>query len=569
MKFNELNLSKELLRAIDDIGYEEATYIQEKCIPLILEGKDIIGQSQTGTGKTAAFAIPLIETIIPSETRRPKALILVPTRELNLQVTDEIRKFTKYKEGIKTVSVYGGTTIQKQIQDIKKGAEIIVGTPGRIIDHLDRKTLKLDECETLILDEADEMLNMGFREDIETIISKLNTNRQTILFSATMPKAILDITHLYQVNPVHIKTKQKEVSASTISQCYYEVNQSDKKIAIMQLLQMHKPKLSMIFCNTKKMVDELCSFLVSKGYPAAAIHGDMKQEMRLAVLQKFKAGLINILIATDVAARGIDIENMDIVFNYDYPQEDEYYIHRIGRTGRAGNKGMAITLITTRQRHLIKNIEKKANATIEKKELPSGDEMLKIQASQIKDEIDKALAKYIPYEIDKIIDELILSGYDLHDVTKALIYKNMGLDLFEELHKPKEENSLVVTHKGTTTIEISLGKNYEIQPAHIVSAIAEASGLNGKDVGKIKVKDNYSLVEIPSQYDKLIIGCLKNTTIKDHNFMVNIYKEPKVKDKKKKKKNADNDITAADIRKANSKNKPQAKKTKANKRRGK
>lgn len=551
MQFSELNLSNELLKAIKDVEYQEMTYIQEKCIPHILEGQDIIGQSQTGTGKTAAFLIPIIEMLNQDEVKKPKALILTPTRELNLQVSDEIRKFAKYKAGIKTISIYGGTTIQKQIQDLKKCAQIIVGTPGRIIDHINRKTLDLSEIKYLVLDEADEMLNMGFREDVEKIMENINNHHQTILFSATMPKAILDITHLYQKNPIHIKTKQKEISANTIKQYYYEVNQSDKKYAIMQLIKLYKPRLSMIFCNTKKMVDELSTFLISKGYAAMAIHGDMKQEMRLSVLNKFRDGLINILIATDVAARGIDIDDIDIVFNFDFPLEDEYYIHRIGRTGRALKDGVAITLITSRQKDLIKNIEKKTNSKLEKKELPSGEELVTIQTNQIKDEINHLLNQNIPYSIDNIVYELMNDGYDLVEVTKALIYKTMGLDLLEEIKKPKEEN-LIVTHKAYTTIDISLGKNCDIQPAHIVSAIAEASGLSGKDIGKIKVKDTYTLVEVPSQYDKLIISCLKNITIKDHDFNVKIYKEPRQK-KKKRKVNPENDITQADILKAKAK----------------
>ena len=393
MKFNELNLSKELQKAIIDLNYNEATYIQSACIPIILNGGDVIGQSQTGTGKTAAFGLPIVEMLEPNKSKKCKVLILSPTRELAVQVAEQIRKFSKYKEGIKTVAIFGGAPISKQIQELKRGCDIVVGTPGRILDHIDRKTLRLEECKTLILDEADEMLNMGFREDIESVINSIDDqNRQTILFSATMPKEILDITHLYQTSPIHVKTPQSEISAATIEQVYYEVNQSDKRQVIMQLLQINNNKLSMIFCNTKKMVDDLCSELVSRGYSAAAIHGDMKQEMRLAVLKKFKQGKLSVLICTDVAARGLDIEGMDIVYNYDFPQEDEYYIHRIGRCGRAGKEGTSITLITPRQRRLIRNIEYKTKAKLTRMELPSGEEMKQIRFRQIETEI-KALMK--------------------------------------------------------------------------------------------------------------------------------------------------------------------------------
>ncbi len=370
MKFNELNLSPEMSRAIADCGYTEATYIQSACIPVVMNGGDVIGQSQTGTGKTAAFAIPIIEMLEVTDRKRPQALILSPTRELAMQVCDEIRKFTKYKEGIRTVAVYGGQQIGKQILELKKGADIVVGTPGRVLDHIRRRTLRFDQCRVLVLDEADEMLNMGFREDIETVIEALPQQRQTVLFSATMPKPILEITSQYQTNPVHIKTPQTQINTPKIEQVYYICPKEAKKEILMQLISMQNPHLAMIFCNTKKMVDELTSDLVSKGYPAAALHGDMKQEMRTGVMDNFKKGKINILVATDVAARGIDVDSMDVVFNYDLPQESEYYVHRIGRTGRAGKEGLAVTLITARQKYALRDLERTTRSKLTQKPLP-------------------------------------------------------------------------------------------------------------------------------------------------------------------------------------------------------
>ena len=528
MKFNELNLSKELERAVEDLGFSEATYIQSACIPIILNGGDVIGQSQTGTGKTAAFGLPLVEMLDPKESKKCKALILSPTRELALQVTEHIRKFAKYKEGIRTVAIYGGAPISNQIQELKRGCDIVVGTPGRVLDHIDRKTLRLEDCKTLILDEADEMLNMGFREDIESVINSIDDEkRQTILFSATMPKEILDITHLYQTKPVHVKTPQSEVSAATIEQVYYEVTQSNKRKAIMQLIQLEDAKLQMVFCNTKKMVDDLCTDLVSRGYSAAAIHGDMKQEMRLAVLKKFKAGKINILIATDVAARGIDIANMDVVFNYDFPQEDEYYIHRIGRCGRAGNKGKSITLITPRQRRLIKNIEYKTKAKLKKLNLPTGEEIQAIRFKQFKQQIEKMSKKAVPDDIKTLVTE-ISSEYTFEELAQVLAYNLIGGELFEEIKSPIEPNKLKVTHKGMTTIEIDLGYKQELQPAHFVSAIAEASGINGKDIGKINIKDKFSYVDVPTQYVEDIIKSLKSSTIKSYNVHVKKVSESKL-----------------------------------------
>ena len=341
MKFSDLNLIPPILKAAAEAGYEEPSPIQQKAIPPVLAGRDLLGCAQTGTGKTAAFAIPIIEMLEVTDRKRPQALILSPTRELAMQVCDEIRKFTKYKEGIRTVAVYGGQQISKQILELKKGADIVVGTPGRVLDHIRRRTLRFDQCRVLVLDEADEMLNMGFREDIETVIEALPQQRQTVLFSATMPKPILEITSQYQTNPVHIKTPQTQINTPKIEQVYYVCPKEAKKEILMQLISMQNPHLAMIFCNTKKMVDELTSDLVSKGYPAAALHGDMKQEMRTGVMDNFKKGKINILVATDVAARGIDVSDVDAVINYDVPSENEHYTHRIGRTGRAKKEGVS------------------------------------------------------------------------------------------------------------------------------------------------------------------------------------------------------------------------------------
>lgn len=545
MKFNELNLSKPLLRAIEDVGYNEATYIQAACIPSILNNADVIGQSQTGTGKTAAFSIPLIEKLNNEPVKHPYAIILSPTRELALQVEAELKKFAKYKEEIRTTCIYGGSPIAKQISELKKGCHVVVGTPGRIIDHIHRKTLKLHECNTIILDEADEMLNMGFREDIEEILKNLKEEHQTILFSATMPQPILDITHLYQKHPLHIKTPIHEISATTIKQLYYVMNQSQKKMALMQLMQLYNAKLSMIFCNTKKMVDDLCQDLVSKGYPAAAIHGDMKQEMRLAVLNKFKERKITILIATDVAARGIDVNDMDVVFNYDFPQEDEYYIHRIGRTGRAGKDGLAITLVTPRQRHLIKNIEKKTKATVTYQQLPNKEEMKTLRFHHVKMELEHAVAKKIPNDIKDLVQQMIQDGYTYQELAEAFIYKLVDHDLFEEI-KTEEKPQLKVSHKGYGKIELSIGQKDNLQPAFIVGAITEATGLSGKDIGKIKIKEHYSIVEVPKQYESLILNELKQTTIKGLQFKAKKATESSTEKKRRNKTKKDSDITSKD-----------------------
>ena len=344
VRFDELDLNPKILRAIREMGFEEATPIQSKAIPVGLEGVDLIGQAQTGTGKTAAFGIPLLMKV-DSHNKRTQSIVLCPTRELAIQVAEEVRTLAKYMSGVKVLPVYGGQDITKQIRSLKGGAQIIIGTPGRVMDHLRRRTIKCDEVNTIVLDEADEMLNMGFREDIETVLEYIPEERQTMLFSATMPKPILEITKKYQSDAVTIKVTKKELTVPNIEQYYYDVKRKDKVEVLSRLLDVYAPKLSLVFCNTKRMVDELTSALQGRGYFAEGLHGDMKQSQRDRVMNRFRNGKTEILVATDVAARGIDVDDVEAVFNYDLPQDDEYYVHRIGRTGRAGRTGRSFTFV--------------------------------------------------------------------------------------------------------------------------------------------------------------------------------------------------------------------------------
>ena len=515
MKFNELNLSPEMSRAIADCGYTEATYIQSACIPVVMNGGDVIGQSQTGTGKTAAFAIPIIEMLQVTDRKRPQALILSPTRELAMQVCDEIRKFTKYKEGIRTVAVYGGQQISKQILELKKGADIVVGTPGRVLDHIRRRKLRFDQCRVLVLDEADEMLNMGFREDIETVIEALPQERQTVLFSATMPKPILEITSQYQTNPVHIKTPATQMTVPKIEQIYYICPKEAKKEILMQLISMQNPHLAMIFCNTKKMVDELTSDLVSKGYPAAALHGDMKQEMRTSVMDNFKKGKINILVATDVAARGIDVDSMDVVFNYDLPQETEYYVHRIGRTGRAGKEGLAVTLITARQKYALRDLERTTRAKLTQKPLPSLEEVRKIRLDFLREDLEHRMTRDVPESLAAIIDSMKDDGYSYREMALALAYQIAGQEMFDEsAWNASVRPALTVTEKGMSELILDIGSDQDVNASIIVSAIATATGLPGKEIGKIRISAQETTVQIPRQFDREIADAMKKTPIK-------------------------------------------------------
>ena len=370
--FADLGISAPILKSVLEMGYELPTKIQSAAIPKIREGRDVAGQAQTGTGKTAAFAIPVLEKI-DTHSKNVQAIVMCPTRELAVQVTGEFNKLAKYIGGIHTTPVYGGQPIQRQIKQLRDGTQIVVGTPGRVIDHLKRGTLSLDHVSMLVLDEADEMLNMGFREDIEMILDYTSneTPRQTIMFSATMSADIKKIMNRFFRDPVMIAVEGKTQSADGIRQFVVEARDSMRTEGICRLLDMHNYKLALIFCNTKRTCDYLIEEMQSRGYSADALHGDMSQAVRDKVMRKFRTGKIEVLVATDVAARGLDVQNVDVIFNYDIPQDPEYYVHRIGRTGRAGKTGVAYTFASGSKRRTIRYIENKLNVQIESIPLPS------------------------------------------------------------------------------------------------------------------------------------------------------------------------------------------------------
>lgn len=367
--FNEFGLEPKIVRAVTEMGFEEATPIQEKAIPLAMEGRDLIGQAQTGTGKTAAFGLPLIHKIDVSEDRIV-ALIMCPTRELAIQVAEEISKLGRFK-GIRSLPIYGGQDIVKQIRALKKRPQIIIGTPGRLLDHINRKTIKLDDVQTVILDEADEMLDMGFMEDIQSILSLVPETRHTMLFSATMPPNIQKLAQQFLKNPEHVSVIPKQVSAPLIQQSYIEVQEKAKFDALCRLVDMEAPELAIIFGRTKRRVDELSEALQKRGYTAEGLHGDLSQNQRDNVMRKFRDGSIDILVATDVAARGLDVSGVTHVINFDLPQDPESYVHRIGRTGRAGKEGTSYTFVTPREIDHLHLIERITRHRITKRQLPT------------------------------------------------------------------------------------------------------------------------------------------------------------------------------------------------------
>lgn len=424
LKFSELNLDKRLLQAVEKIGFEEATPIQSATIPLALEGKDVIGQAQTGTGKTAAFGLPMLDKI-DTEKSTIQGLVIAPTRELAIQTQEEIYRLGKDKR-IKVQAVYGGADIGRQIKSLKNNPHIVVGTPGRMLDHINRRTLKLDKVETLVLDEADEMLNMGFLEDIEAIISKVPETRQTLLFSATMPDSIKRIGVKFMKEPEHVKIKAKEMTANLIDQYFVRCKEFEKFDIMTRLFDVQNPDLTIVFGRTKRRVDELARGLEMRGYKAEGIHGDLPQHKRMSILKAFKNDEIDILVATDVAARGLDISGVSHVYNYDIPQDPESYVHRIGRTGRAGKEGMSVTFVTPNEMsylHVIEDLTKKKMTPLRP---PSKKEAIEGQIGSAVATIKEAMAENGLESYQEAASDL-LENYSAEDLA-ALLIKQIAKD---------------------------------------------------------------------------------------------------------------------------------------------
>ena len=522
--FEQLNISPQVQRALGEIGFSQATPIQAQAIPAILEGYDVIGRSQTGTGKTAAFGIPAIEMVDP-DLPQVQVLILCPTRELAMQACGEIQKFARYKRGIKAAAIYGGAPIQRQIIQLKTGVQLVIGTPGRVMDHMRRRTLKLDQVKMVILDEADEMLNMGFREDIETILKEVPQERQTVLFSATIPPAILALTREYQRDPIQIEVGAKNRPIEAISQFYYESPTGRKMDVLNLLLHFHQPQLSIVFCNTKSMVEQLTEYLCSHGISAAGIHGDMKQPARTQVMNRFKSHQTPVLIATDVAARGIDVENVDAVFNYDIPQDLEYYIHRIGRTARAGKKGAAFTIISGRnQLRQIQEMEKLTGATIARGTIPTVEQ---IQNKQ-RDRFLEQLAQQIPQDSHNLGEEMVAQalaeGYTLHQLAVSL----MELCYQPQLDGLKDVPAITPPPpkaKNTMGIVMGIGRTQKAAPNFILGAIAQAIGLPAKAVGKIMIYRDHTVVEMTSESARLAVREMQSCRINGHKTWVRLLDE--------------------------------------------
>ena len=419
--FSELGLSSDLLKAIEKLGFEQAAPIQAEAIPVLMQGKDVVGQSQTGSGKTVAFAAPAIEKVVVEE-RTTQVLILCPTRELAVQVAEEVHKLALFKRGLHALPVYGGQSYERQFLGLRQGAHIVIGTPGRVMDHMRRGTLRLDALKLVVLDEVDVMLNMGFREDIELILQGTPKERQTVFFSATIPRPIQQLIEKYSRNPQSVKIQQKAMTVPTVEQVYYEVDRRYKVELLTRLIDIHDLQLGIIFCNTRRMVDDLVEHLNAQGYSADRLHGEMTQMMRDRVMNRFRKSGLEFLVATDVAARGIDVENIEVVFNYDLPYDGEDYVHRIGRTGRQGRSGRAITFASGREVFQIRNIERYTGTRIHRGQPPTVGEVEEARANAVLDKVRATLKGGEFKRQDQIIGRLLDEGFSSTDIASALLH---------------------------------------------------------------------------------------------------------------------------------------------------
>lgn len=521
--FNNLNIDDAFKKALVRCGFEEMTEVQAQVIPFALENNDILAQAPTGTGKTCAFGIPVLQKINIKENN-VQVLILSPTRELALQITDDLRDYSYFKEGIRIVTLYGGEDINIQITALKKRPQIVVATPGRLMDHMRRHTVKLDNINTIILDEADEMLNMGFREDINSILDDIHSlKHQTMLFSATFSEEIEKITSDYLTNPKIVKINHGGLTVKNIIQKYIVVKEQDKVEVLSRLIDINNYQLVMIFCNTKKAVDEVTSGLLQRGFIVEGMHGDMKQVQRERVINRFKNRQINILVASDVAARGLDIDNVDVVFNYDLPQDEEYYVHRVGRTGRANKEGLSISLVTRNEVRMLKNIIGYTKAEILPLDIPSLNSVIKSRINRIITTAELEAKKQENNKYFKLVKnaiiELAAKDTPAEEIIAGLILSQMNLENDIEISPLNNSISLERTNssgkKDITRFFINLGKKEKLKVYNLTDYLVSMTGLSNKYIDKVDLHDEFSFFEVPKKYESLIIQSFNR---KDRRF---------------------------------------------------
>ncbi len=559
--FEQLNINDNLKKAIIDMNYVNPTPIQAKAIPFVLENRDIIGQAQTGTGKTAAFAIPILEKINFNDYNI-QALVMSPTRELAIQITKEFRKLCKYSESIKVVPVYGGQSYDIQINALKKKPQIIVGTPGRIIDLMKRSLLKFGNINTVVLDEADEMLKMGFQEDLETILKATPNNKQTVMFSATMPTQIKKIANTYLKDYEMIKVENKTITVEKIDQKYYICKNEQKMDLLVRLLDFYRIESAIIFSNTKKDVDNLVVKLQNQNYVTEGIHGDLKQSQRDRVMNSFRGNHVQILVATDVAARGLDIDNVGAVFNYDCPLEEELYVHRIGRTGRAGKSGLAFTFVTKRQEYRIHQIEKYTNSRIQRGKIPSIEEIKYAKSSEMYYVIKNNLEKNNTYELSDVMEKLVNDGYTKDQIINVMFHmlNQDSLKEYEEIDEvtfserkekrgrqkdkrntrtervaksPRENSKKVVKRNNQSKREksgkkvllyLNIGTRQNIKVFDILDYLKNDFKIHKNDIGTIEITKKATYIELFENDAKLITNASNEKMMKENIVQAEIIK---------------------------------------------
>ncbi|HET9079342.1 MAG TPA: DEAD/DEAH box helicase [Trebonia sp.] len=538
--FADLGLGPELCHALSGLGYEEPSPIQRAAIPPLLTGRDLVGQAATGTGKTAAFALPLLQRLIRDDERKePRALVLVPTRELAVQVSEAVRRYG-HELGARVLPVYGGEPIGRQLGGLKRGVDIVVATPGRALDHINRGTLKLSGLEAVVLDEADEMLDMGFAEDIEEILGNTPEDRQTALFSATMPPRIDGMVRRHLRNPVRaelsLKTGPAPAEGQLVRQTAYVVPRGHKPAALGRVLDMEAPTATVVFCRTRDEVDQLTEALNGRGYRAEALHGGMDQQHRDRVMSRLRSQAIDLLVATDVAARGLDIEQLTHVVNYDVPSAPESYVHRIGRVGRAGREGTAITLVEPREHRMLKTIERSTGRPIRAEKLPTIADLRAKRLAVVRAALSESLLKDDDLDSFRAVVEPLGTEFDLFEVALAAVKLAHGMsgtpheeDLPEAELPPADDRRKAggraqrpagraqrrrPATAGTTRLFVGTGRSAGIRPQDLVGAITGESHLSGRDIGTIEIADRFSLVEVPESAADDVVAALRQASIK-------------------------------------------------------
>lgn len=544
MEFKDLQINEQILNGIARKEFTTLTEIQEKVIPFALSGRDLLGQAPTGTGKTLAFTIPILDKI-DEEKRVCQALIIAPTRELAMQITSDINEISYYMN-VKAVTLYGGELIDKQITALRRKPQVIVATPGRLLDHVNRGTVSLDNVKIVVLDEADEMLDMGFREDINAILDKV-PEHQTMLFSATFSNDIEEIAYKYMNDPKKIAVNHGSLTVERIDQKYILCAEKDKIEVISRIIEVRQFKIVMIFCNTKKSVDEVTSALLTRGFLAEALHGDMKQMQRDRVMARFREGTINVLVASDVAARGLDIENVDVVFNYDLPTDEEYYVHRIGRTGRASKDGLSISLITPKEKWRLYSIIRYAKTKIEQIQVPSLDKVIKLRTKRL---LSRALEiaslnnnfEDVDYESNKYMSIIEKQIEKFEDAPKDLLIKGLLSIIINadgknnEIEEAKEEvnSRLAKNSQGGVRMFITLGKRDNIRVYTITDMLVKNTGLSNAEINNVSLCDNFSFFEVPSEHVDEVLSLSDEIRYKGRRLRIEVTKNPKIKPEKER-----------------------------------